>query len=136
MWRCEVYMIQHNKTGKMYIGRSKDVNKRIYAHLSNLKRGKHSVEDMQEDFDKYGEDYTVSILGHDATGSLEMEMMDKYNSTERGIGYNYKDPHVTTAIRNKSKPRSTRALLIELIDTLTENQRLYLYTFASKMFGG
>ena len=132
----EVYMIRHNVTGRMYIGRSQDVQKRIYQHLQRLRSGKHSVEDMQKDFDEYGNDFTVSILGEVDNNhlNLEIEMMDKYNSTTRGVGYNYKDPHITVAIRNSKKKRSTRAKLIGLIDSMTEEEKIYAYTLLSKLF--
>lgn len=132
-----VYMIRHNATGRMYIGSSVDVEKRIQNHFVMLRAGKHHVEDMQQDFDKYGDDFTVSVLGEVGNSNLrlEIEMMDKYQSTIRGVGYNYKDPHVTTAIRNKNRERSSKQMLRNLINTLDDSQALYAYTFLSKLFG-
>lgn len=127
----QVYMLQHNITGRIYIGCSKDVPKRIGTHFSLLRCGKHNVEDMQADFDRYGCSFTLSTLGT-ADGShpnLEFEMMDKYRSTIRGIGYNYKDQHT------KLGKRSTKSKLHKLIDELDEEQMLYAYTFLSKKFG-
>ena len=123
----EVYMIRHNVTGRMYIGRTKDVQGRIKQHLYFLRRGKHRVEDMQEDYDKYGENYSVTILGRtDTRLTLETEMMDKYRSTTRGIGYNYKDPHVTTKIRNTERAnrrqRTHKEELIRYILSLDDAQ--------------
>ena len=132
----KVYMIRHNVTGRMYIGRSENVPLRIKQHFWQLRAGKHPIEDMQNDFEVYGNDFTVSILGEVDNDhlKLEIEMMDKYNSTTRGVGYNYKDPHITVAIRNSKKKRSTRAKLIGLIDSMTEEQKIYAYTLLSKLF--
>lgn len=133
----QVYMLRHNVTGRMYIGRSMNIPKRIQHHFTMLHAGKHPVEDMQDDFDRYGDSYTVSVLGevNNANLRLEIEMMDKYQSTVRGVGYNYKDPHVTSAVRNRNRKRSSKQVLRNLIETLDDSQAIYAYTFLSKMFG-
>lgn len=90
----KVYAIQHNVTKKIYIGSSHDVDTRYKSHIWALRAGKHSVSDMQEDYDEHGEDYSVFILdeitSYDKRG-LEYEWMRKYNSIDRNYGYNYKD---------------------------------------------
>lgn len=91
-----IYKITHNVTGRMYIGRTSKFDRRIKLHLSALRSGRHSVEDMQKDFDDFGEDYTIEILDEIKIGESfrkEYEYMDLYNSRIRGIGYNYKDNH-------------------------------------------
>ena len=102
---CFVYAIQHNKTKKIYVGSSNKPEERYRSHIRNLKRGEHSVEDMQADFDKYGEDYSFFILekvaskrvdsGYGSTISsehkAEYEWMIKLGTTDRAIGYNYGD---------------------------------------------
>ena len=89
-----VYAIRHNVTNRVYIGSSSRVDQRLKNHILALRRRAHPVEDMQEDFDKYGEDYTFTILEvitdcNDC--DKEYEWMEKYQSHIRGIGYNYKD---------------------------------------------
>lgn len=132
----QVYMIRHNVTGKMYIGRSQDVKKRTAQHFTMLRAGRHPVEDMQDDYNKHGDDYTVTILGEaTATNKLEIRMQDKYQSCVRGIGYNYKDPHVSAAVYKKAMKQSEKMLLHRLIDNLKADQITYAYTFLTKMFG-
>jgi hypothetical protein len=49
---------------------------------------------MQADFDKYGEDYTFTVLEdvfEFKDKEKEYEWQKKYQSHIRGIGYNYKD---------------------------------------------
>lgn len=101
-----IYMITHNVTKRMYIGSTNDYQARITNHLYKLRGHYHDVEDMQADFDKYGEDYTFQIIGkiNNITENYkEYEAMDKYGSCNRAIGYNYKDPHVNNKIRANKK---------------------------------
>lgn len=88
-----VYAIRHNVTNRVYIGSSSKVDQRFKNHMYCLRGGRHPVEDMQADFDKYGEDYTFTIL-EDVCYSdkkAEFRWMEKYQSYVRGVGYNYKD---------------------------------------------
>ena len=90
----KVYAIQHNVTKKIYIGSSYDVEQRYKSHIWALRGGKHTVEDMQDDYDEYGEDYSVFILDEITNYDqrcAEYEWMRKYNSIDRRYGYNYKD---------------------------------------------
>ena len=91
----KVYAIQHNITKRIYIGSSGDLKKRYLSHLYKLRAGCHDIRDMQDDFDKYGEDYSVFILDEiQCIGECrkEYDWMEKYSTHIRGIGYNYKDP--------------------------------------------
>ena len=90
----KVYAIRHNATDRVYIGSSCNVDKRFAEHISALRSHRHPVEDMQEDFDRYGEDYTFTILDRIATEAernKEYDWMNKHQSYMRGIGYNYND---------------------------------------------
>ena len=88
----DVYIIRHKITDRMYIGSSKNVNRRIGNHINALRRGKHPVEDMRKDFDIYGENYSFEIF-ENVNDRSEYHLMDRYNSRLRGVGYNYKDNH-------------------------------------------
>lgn len=57
-----IYAIQHNITKRIYVGCSRKVESRYVTHIQELRRGKHSSKEMQEDFNNYGEDYSVFIL--------------------------------------------------------------------------
>ena len=90
----KIYAIRHNITNRVYVGSSKNVDIRLRKHINDLRAHNHSVEDMQEDFDRYGEDYTFTILEdifEHEDRLKEYEWMEKYQSHIRGIGYNYKD---------------------------------------------
>jgi group I intron endonuclease len=58
-----VYEIYCRKTGKRYIGSSKDIKKRWQSHLSSLKRKAHHNYYLQKSYLRYGEDNLVfSVL--------------------------------------------------------------------------
>ena len=100
----DVYAIQHNKTKRIYVGSSCNVRSRYINHMSLLRNGKHINEDMQDDFNEHGEDYSLFILDRINSFSerkKEFEWMIKLNSHIRGCGYNYKDTEPT--IKNKLK---------------------------------
>ena len=99
-----IYAIQHNVTKRIYIGSSINVKSRYQSHLYQLRAGKHRIEDMQSDFNEYGEDYSLFILGEYTSyrnRRVEYEWMRKYQSHIRGKGYNYKDQAV---VRNDAVP--------------------------------
>ena len=83
-----IYAIQHNESKRMYIGITRNVKRRYLNHIYALRSGKHSIEDMQKDFDEYGENYTLFVL---EDLDKEYEYMREYQTYVRGIGYNYKD---------------------------------------------
>ena len=90
----KVYAIRHNITNKVYIGSSNNVDKRLYDHMSALKSGRHPVGDMQKDYNKYGDNYTFTILDvikNKSEKNKEYEWAQRYQSNLREIGYNYQD---------------------------------------------
>lgn len=54
--RPGIYMIFCFGNGRHYIGSSKDIYIRIYAHINTLKNQKHINTYLQNAFDKYGEE--------------------------------------------------------------------------------
>lgn len=93
----KVYAIQHNKTKRIYIGSSANLETRYITHINNLRKGRHKVELMQEDYDKYGEDYSLFVLetiNKFDDRSHEFDWMRRYKTTNKEFGYNYKDKAV------------------------------------------
>lgn len=86
-----IYKITCKENGKIYIGRSVDIDKRIKSHKCLLRTGKHINKKLQTDFNKYGEDafifevekYTETPLDTLYYESYCAEKYDTFNS-----GYN------------------------------------------------
>lgn len=114
----KIYAIQHNQTKKIYIGSTHtSIEDRYKWHISDLKEGKHSSKEMQSEFNKYGDDYSVFCLesGTDhliknpyhekrqiSTRSLsEYKWMEKYDSINPDYGYNSQDRAAKCFIRRK-----------------------------------
>lgn len=94
----KVYALQHNVTKKIYIGSSANLEARYSNHMSNLRKDKHINKDMQNDFNKYGEDYSLYILDtiqDERENRKEYEWMLKYKSNDPKYGYNTKDKNTT-----------------------------------------
>ena len=94
----KVYMIRNTITQKCYIGSSSNVLHRFRSHMNNLKQGNHPVEDMQSDYDEYGDHFQLSILDDVSNYQdrfKEYMWMDKMQTSDRRKGYNYKDQHFT-----------------------------------------
>lgn len=119
----KIYAIQHNVTKKIYIGSSKNAENRYMQHISALRSNRHTNEDMQEDFNKYGENYSFYILEEITSYSerkKEYEWMFKYNTLVKGVGYNYTD---TVAKRVLSSPAvPMKSGLPEMTPTKTEGE--------------
>ena len=112
-----IYAVQHNKTKRMYIGSTSNLPLRYKGHITALRKKKHPSKLMQEDFDKYGEDYSVymleefekpkeKIFAYGTTfcsryAVLEYKWMDKYDTVNSG--YNIQDHIAKKHIKNKGK---------------------------------
>jgi hypothetical protein len=104
-----IYVMEHIPTGKKYIGRtSKSAKQRAEQHLSALRGQRHHVRDMQDDYDKYGGNYSVTVLAvekkrrshYGCTPSTERTFMRDFKTYIRGVGYNCKD-RIAIALRSE-----------------------------------
>ena len=93
----QVYAIQHNVTGRIYIGSSENVTNRYKNHVSALRRGNHVNKELQKDFDSFGENYSLYVLDTIEDWEhrgLEQEWMYKLNTIDFRVGYNGNDPKI------------------------------------------
>lgn len=89
-----IYAMRHNPTGKIYVGSSGDVKKRIRQHLCLLSLGKHKIENLQADYNAYGGDFTIfklATISRFEDRHLEYIWMEALHSRDAVRGYNYKD---------------------------------------------
>lgn len=100
-----IYLIKNNITKRVYVGRSKSPQMRFKLHMNALKRNRHPVEIMQNDFNSYGEkSFGFKIV--DSTSNYtrkgtEGKIMECLKTYDKKYGYNYKDPYF---IRNGKYP--------------------------------
>lgn len=99
-----IYALQYNPTQKLYIGSTVNLESRYQAHISSLQKGKHQSKELQADYNKHGEDFSVYILEEIEDGDkyvqvgykkyikhriAEYRWMDIYNTLHDG--YNIQD---------------------------------------------
>lgn len=89
---CGVYRITNAKTGKVYIGSSATVRRRIYLHKWDLGRGTHHSPLLQRAWDKYGaEAFTFEHVLVCAAKDLlfyEQTLIDFYQAANPDRGMN------------------------------------------------
>lgn len=89
---CGIYFIVNKVNGKLYIGSSRDCERRKSEHFSRLRRGAHINKRLQSAWDKYGEanfEFTVifTVLDQSALESVEQCFLDEHKVVE--VGYNF-----------------------------------------------
>lgn len=98
-----IYAIRCKENGRMYIGCTTNLKKRISKHYSQLKSksktkvsdGNVGLSEFQLDFEKYGEDaFEVYLIkdgvSDDCKRVEEGRYIDKYKTTDPRYGYNKK----------------------------------------------
>lgn len=117
-----IYGIKCKITNKIYIGSSKDLQKRFSKHFSELYLNRHANKCMQEDFNKYGYDnfelivyeYTnENLLSKETNKQKELGVDNIYNEKISGfyitkeLRQKYanasKESHKTESYRNKMR---------------------------------
>jgi group I intron endonuclease len=86
-----VYKILNRKTGKFYIGSSKDIKIRWRDHRRALKKGTHINPLLQRAWNKTGKDHFDFIVLEECVPDLCLEREQHYLDTLkpfRGVGYN------------------------------------------------
>lgn len=96
----DIYAIQHNVTGRIYVGITENVDRRVKAHMADLRKHRHINYALQEDYDKYGYDYSVYILEFNVLRQdrwKEKYYIEILNTDDDRIGYNGRDPRYSKA---------------------------------------
>lgn len=87
---CGIYKITNIAVNKVYIGSSKDIEKRLKQHFGMLKGNRHHSVKLQRAYEKYGKDNFVTEVVEECTQDqllireqVWMDLLDVYYS-----GYN------------------------------------------------
>lgn len=87
-----IYIIENTLRGKVYVGQSVDVSKRLTTHMGTLRKGAHINPHLQSSFNKYGEGAFRFYLVHeclvDELDHYEIELICSTNSIDHDSGYN------------------------------------------------
>ena len=91
-----IYKISNIVNGKVYIGKSQNIEKRFNAHISNLNHNRGHNSHFQNAWDKYGQDnfkfeiiHTLDTYDEKEISNLEIYYISKYDATNFKVGYNF-----------------------------------------------
>lgn len=94
---CGVYTITNKANGKIYVGCSKNVKRRWYEHLYQMRKGYDYNIHLKNDINTYGiENFVMEILEECPVSFLDA--LEHYwcvilNTTNREFGYNLRPTH-------------------------------------------
>jgi group I intron endonuclease len=108
-----IYAIRHVASGKVYVGSSVNMRKRVYEHARLLGLGRHKNAHLQAAFAKYGADaFEASIIERVADVAdlyrVEQAHLDRLRSFDPAIGYN-RASDTTAPQRGLKRSAETRA---------------------------
>lgn len=87
-----VYAIRNINNGKVYVGSSTNIRRRLYSHLWSLDKGVHRSKHLQNAYQKYGIvgfSFVVLDMWSDfPLAEVEQFYIDKYQSFSKENGYN------------------------------------------------
>lgn len=103
--RCGIYCIKNKITNKIYIGKSKNIYKRIHQHLYDLRKGrKDENRYLKNSWNKYGEDnfeyFVLEFLeeNEELVAERELFWMTELKAVDKKYGYNLRQDSSTKMI--------------------------------------
>lgn len=129
-----IYMIKNIINGKIYIGQSIDVNKRINSHKYTLRNNKCGSRHLQNSWNKHGgKSFIFSIIGrvdeHKKLTNLEQKYTDFYKSNNKSYGYNERIAVDTNLGRKYSKEMRKKISKIHKGKKLSDEQKNFISKF-------
>lgn len=108
-----IYLIANQENGKVYIGSSKDIERRFKEHKKALKSGTHHNKHLQRSYTISGPDkfsYSIIYRCEENLIEKEREFIKLYNAMEDG--YNTRDPRnvAIKACKEETKKKLSEAL--------------------------
>lgn len=128
MIKSGIYKIENLVNGKVYIGQSRNLRKRLNEHFNNLRKNKHVNNHLQSAFNKYCESsFDIDIIEYCEINELtskELYWIEYYKSHIKDFGYNIDIPdrqneNFTSSEETKNK--------ISIANTIYSNDELISY---------
>ena len=109
--KCGIYCIKNTVNSKVYVGKAKDIYKRISEHIRLLrKKSKNENRHLINAWFKYGEDvfeyFVIEELefNEEILKIKELYWIDNYKSTDRQFGYNlWRDSSTQMFVHEETK---------------------------------
>ncbi len=109
-----IYVIRNKANGKIYIGSSKNIRRRMYEHQSELRRGIHDNDHLQKAWHKYGDDaFEFEVLEKCEVAMLTEREQYWIDKTDSNLTYNIAKLVTATTLGYKHTPE-TKALMSKL----------------------
>ncbi len=109
-----IYVIRNKTNGKIYIGSSKNIRRRMHEHRSELRRGIHDNDHLQKAWRKYGEDaFEFEVLEQCEVAMLIEREQYWLDVTDTSITYNIAKFVAATTLGYKHTPE-TKAFISKL----------------------
>ncbi len=116
-----IYAIRNIITNKLYIGKSKDIYKRLHQHLSDIKHDHRNHNEnpyLLKAFKKYSKENFECIileifntLNEKQFSERELYWIDKYNTINRQFGYNLRrDSSTNMIVHQETRDKISRRL--------------------------
>lgn len=109
-WRLGgIYYIRNVNNGKVYVGGSAKLRKRLLTHMRQLRSGTHHSQGLQEEFNRFGvaafEFRLLLIASPKDLRFFEQRLIDAYDSANAERGYN-RSPTAGSQLGLKLLPES------------------------------
>ena len=110
-----IYRIRNNRTGKEYIGQSKNIEQRFKQHQNQLKNRKHTNKELQADYNR-GHPFSYDIIKRSSSSDrasldrLEEDYIKRHDSKRKGYNRTWggrTDKYASAEYRKKHGKRST-----------------------------
>lgn len=126
-----IYAIRNITTNKLYIGKSKNIYKRLHQHLTDIKykeRNHNENPYLLNAINKYSLadfEYIIlekTILDEKYLSERELHFIDKYNTTNKKFGYNLRrDSSTKMIVHDKTRQKISKRLKKEWSSGIRKN---------------
>ena len=91
-----IYVIKNEVNNRIYVGCSTNYSRRMEGHFTSLRNQRHPIDEMQDDFNRYGEEAFTCQIVRECNNKREASRLEAFymavlKTHDPKYGYNYKD---------------------------------------------